>query len=352
MGVYSTNRLSSLTESAEQQVPVEEEFELTPNENLGSVMEAAIAIRENEQKMFNSLIELDFISATNEATMLEADAEAANDAQNKSKAKAIFDKIADLFDKAIQAIKTAASNLIGKIKELLDRDKKIVEAYGDIKVEDLKGFKGLSNYAFPKGELPDLKMINQADTDANKMLDVIRNAADRDTVDQYAEVADNAVKSLKEAIKRDDFFEEKVEAFIPNQQQITRMVSEVKDAKATITALKKLTTTSMSKLKATKDKAKTAIGTAKGDELEVYKAKTVYKAASAYVNGYMKMFNEYTHVTVAQIAAYRKALVACGHYAKKGSKAEDQTEEKVEESALMYALTESSDEYVYAHFAY
>lgn len=351
MGVYSTNRISSLTES--HQVPVEEEFELTPNENLGNIMEAVIAVRENEHMMFNSLLELDFVSATNEATMLEADAEAANDAQNKSKLKAMLDKIAELFDRAITAIKTAASNFIGKIKGLLDRDKKIVEAYGGIKAEDLKGFKGLSNFAFPKGELPNLDMIKQADANANKMLDVIKNASDRDTADQYSEVADEAIKSLKGSIKRDDFFEEKSEAFIPNQQQIDRMISEVKDAKETITALKKLTVDSTSKLKATKNKAKSAIAASKGDELEAYKAKAVYSAASGYVNGYMKMFSEYTHVVTAQIAAYRKALVACGHYAKKGSKAKGEaTEDKVQESALMYALTESSDEYVYAHFAY
>ena len=357
MGVYSTNRISSVAESTVT-TPVEEEFEYTPNDNLGSVIEAAIGLRENEHNMFNSLIELDFVSATNEATMLEADAEAANNAQNQSKLKAIIDKIEQLFETAIKTIQTAASNFIGKIKELLDRDKKIVEAYKNIKVEDLKGFKGISNFAFPTGKIPDLKSITNAESEMNKILDTIKNASDRDTVDQYAETAKTKASEIKDSLKREDFFEKKVESFVPTQDQLNRMIQEVTNAKDTVAEIKKLTTSTMSTLKATKSKARAAIHDSK-EELEVYKAKTVYKASSELVNGYMKMFNEVTHVFTSQIAAYRKALIICGRYAKKGSNAtSDVADDKKEndtdvtESVLLYSLAESSDDYVYGFFAY
>lgn len=344
MGVYSTNRLSSVTEGV-----VEEDFELTPNENLGNIMEAVIAVRENEHKMFDSLLELDFVSATNEATLLEADAEKANDAQNQSKLKAVIGKIEELITNAIGAIKTVASNFIGKIKEFLDRDKKLIKAYGDFSVADLKGFKGISNFAFPKHQTIKVDVANDVD---NK-LKTIGNTSDRDAISQCVEEFKKSAVDLKKAIKMEDYFEEKSDNFVPNDQQLADIISGVTSGKATIASLKKATAETMAKLKKFKSDAKSAIKSSKGDELEVYRAKSVYEVSASFVSGYMKLFNDYTHVLVKQIAAYRKAYIICGKYTKGGKSKDDaKAEEKVEESVLMYTLSESSDEYVYAHFAY
>ena len=106
MGLYSTNRVSGLTEATD--------IELVPDSSFGDIMECNIQLCEHERMMFESLIELDFVSATNEAVLTEAEAEEKNKAADGEKKVKIGEKVAQVIDNAIAAIKKAFANFIAK----------------------------------------------------------------------------------------------------------------------------------------------------------------------------------------------------------------------------------------------
>ena len=86
MGLYSNNKVAAV--AANESASVNEEMsniikeieECAYDPEFGDIMEAAIQIHENDQRMFDTLIGLDFASAVNESVMLEGDAEEANNA--------------------------------------------------------------------------------------------------------------------------------------------------------------------------------------------------------------------------------------------------------------------------------
>ena len=88
MGLYSTNRVASVyTESTDAII---RNTDWTPDFRVGSMMEACIEIHENDAKMFDSLIECDFLSSQNYNVMTEADAEEANKTGNEVKKRRLW----------------------------------------------------------------------------------------------------------------------------------------------------------------------------------------------------------------------------------------------------------------------
>ena len=92
MGLYSLNRVAGLTENAYINKSLIESMDDSNNFTETSLLEVSQIITEHENQMFNTLIELDFVSAMNEAE--EAKAEEKKDdalADEKKEAKAEAD---------------------------------------------------------------------------------------------------------------------------------------------------------------------------------------------------------------------------------------------------------------------
>ena len=364
MGLYSTNRVSSVTESSESSDALIESMDWTPDFSIGSVMEAVIQIHENDAKMFDSLIECDFISANNNSIMNEAEAEEANNSANETKANKIGDKIHAIIEAIKNFIQKAASNFIAKIVDLTKSDKKIYDTYKDVlKIENLKDFEGIKDFRFPKTMLnsDNIKSIDNVKNFSKEFVDKITRSDDiesiKDTYGKFETKCNEEVESF-EKLEEESF--EAATTWKPSETwQIKRMLESVSTASSTIKEIKQTAAKTIAALKefqASCKKAKIGIfAKKKAGDVEVYKMKTLYDIASKTTQLFSKEFGVYTRTATKQIAACRKATILCGRAAKKAVKGEDvnKTEENVnQESATMYVLGESSDAYVYECLAY
>lgn len=359
MGIFSTNRVSSVV--AESAAVVEENLEFTPDAGLGHLMEACIQLHENDARMFDTLLELDFVSATNEATLLEAEATEANNAANVSKMEQIKKKILEIIDGVVRAIKAAAGNVIAKITDLVKADSKIYDTYKDVlKMENMEGFGGIPNYAFPKDLISKKDIDTELVAKCRELANHVKSLDSKESIDAKLEEVKNLAKASQEENKKDnfrkDFFEERQEYWKPSSdQQLRKMLGATKAASEIISGIKETASKSIKEMndykKTVADELKAG---KKGTELEVYKLKTVYDLVSICSKSMTKEFSAYTNTAIAQLGAYRKAAILCGRYAAKKAKGEVPTsEEDVKtESMIMYALAESSDEFVAEYFGY
>lgn len=367
MGLYSTNRVSGLTEATD--------IELVPDSSFGDIMECNIQLCEHERMMFESLIELDFVSATNEAVLTEAEAEEKNKAADGEKKVKIGEKVAQVIDNAIAAIKKAFANFIAKFQQIsVDR---VVKKYSDALKKDgaLNGFKGIEDFAMPIGfAFSDIK-YNSKKSEVEKSTreniigdieDIMVNINDLDsckTAEEVNEAMDD-IKNILDTSKEDDtdkeddisdYFKKKEASFIPSQEDVTSSIDffqkspeKIRDAKKQVADI----TTILNKIKR-EAKRERKIG---NNELELAISKAKYDLVILLIKLINKGFKKEFEMAKKQIAAYRRLIVICGKYALKNgnSKSTDTntSEEKVNnESALDYIIGESSDQYVYNVFA-
>jgi hypothetical protein len=359
-----------------------ESMDWTPDFTVGHLMEAVIQLHENDKKMFDSLIECDFISATNDLVMEAEEAEKENKAGNDTKIKTIGQKISDVLSAISKAIQKAAANFIAKITDLVKADKKIYETYKDvITIDALKDFKGIADFSFPK-EMITSESIKSAENSSKFTAEFnskVAKAEDREVIDSAYKEFEEKVKKEEESYNKlkEESFQDKVDFWKPTEQwQIKKMLESVSSASKTIKDIKTVATASIKALKLIQSDAKKAqfsFASKKGaEEIEVYKMKKLYDVASQNAKLHSKEFNTYTNVAAKQIAACRKAVILCGRYAKKGSKAEEtatdtkgksakdddvevlhgEVVDDFKESMIMYALGESSDEYVFECLGY
>lgn len=140
MALYSMNRVSSIAAVQEAQTVMEENElnaimaeldEAVYDENALGLIEACIVIEETDHKMFNALIEKDFITVQNESVLTEAEAEEANDKADATVNVSFKDKIAKIVDSVISAIKNAFANIIKKLDGMeLDKYVGLVNSLG------------------------------------------------------------------------------------------------------------------------------------------------------------------------------------------------------------------------------
>lgn len=347
MSIYSTNRVSSLTES-------QVDFS-TPDFSVGDILESCIEIAENEHKMFNSVIECDFLEAAN---LLLEDGEAAeekNEKNQEAKTTSFKQKLEIGVQKIIEAIKKAAANIIYKLNDLFKSDKKLVEQFGkNLTSANYSNFPGIADFAFPS------KIVSLDDIKAEE--------AEKFTEDFLGKVEANPASALEELKKKseerltaldkleEDNFGEKKEKWMPNKDDLKLAVDTLTDGKANV-LIKSIKEKANNTIKTLEDVKRNSRASKKE---EVAHAK--YQGAMIACNTFSKEFKAYTNLVIKQVAACRKALILCGRYANKGasdkdgSKESDEKIEKVEgeivESAIMYALAEASDAYVYESLAF
>lgn len=360
MGLYSSNRLEGISvEETAQYIKEIEETAVDPS--FGSVMETVMMMHENDKNMFDSLIECDFISATNENVMNEADAEAANDAGNETKKNKILEKIKEIIAAAGRAMKQAAQNIISKLLDIVKADAKLVGTYEKtLTMANLDGFSGIANFRFPKAavtadSLKNVKLASEFTSDFNT---AVQKAEERDIIDNAWKTFEDKVQNAEEEIKKlgedDTYFNAKEDSWKPTSDtQIKAMLNSTKNANDTIKEIKNHAATVLAELKKIENAAKSAMKSGKkgkAGETEVYKLTKMYNAASKTVRLFSKEFSAYTNIAVRQVAAYRKATIICGRYALKKSKGEATNE--ATEAIFNAALAESSDTYVFECFAY
>lgn len=361
MGLYSTNRVSGLTEATD--------IELVPDSSFGDIMECNIQLCEHERMMFESLIELDFVSATNEAVLTEAEAEEKNKAADGEKKVKIGEKVAQVIDNAIAAIKKAFANFIAKFQQIsVDR---VVKKYSDALKKDgaLNGFKGIEDFAMPIGfAFSDIK-YNSKKSEVEKsiredIIGIINNLNNCKTTEEVNKVMDEVKNIFLDTSKEDDtdkeddisdYFKKKEASFIPSQEDVASSIDffqkspeKIRDAKKQAADI----TTILNKIKREiKRNCKTG-----NNELDLAISKAKYDLVILFIKQVNKYSKKDFEMAKKQIAAYRRLIIICGKYALKNgnSKSTDTntSEETVNsESALDYIIGESSDQYVYNVFA-
>lgn len=367
MGLYSTNRIDSFNESSVEIREIMESIEETSyNPDFGDIMEVAIQIQENDQRMFDTLIECDFISAMNEAVLLEEEAEEANKAADEKKGGSLKDKIVALCTKIANAIKQAAANIIYKIKELLKTDQKLILKYKDVlKMSNLDGFEGIKGFNFINiQEILDLA-IDFEDSDIREDIDAFNNkiasASSKEEIDKHYEEFENNIKQAEEKLSsayEKSFAKDKKDVvWKPTEDDLEAAISVLKQGDTTIALIKKESSKIILELKKMAKDAKKGIKNGK-TELETYMLNKKYIVTSKVCSTYSKTFKMITNGIINAIAAARKVVIICGKYAaKKAGKSEGASDKKTEteqtnESVLNWVLAESSDMYVYDYLGY
>lgn len=359
MGLYSVKA----TPVEESTSAVEESINFDPNAH---IMEYVLDIHENDHKIFESLIECDFVSAVNESVMTESDLSAFNEAANGSKIQMLKTKVHEVVEGIIRKIKELAQSFVSKLMGLFKTDAKIIEKYSEVlTMENLEGFKGITNFSFPKKKL-DKNVIQEAISFVDDVATITKiNTVG--TSDEISGIVEEFKNKAKEAVNFSEiskkYFDDPVESWKPAFIDLQQIVKTLKNSSDTIKDIKDASVVIVGSLKNTRDKAKANMKEVKSSDLqtdlEVKKALAIYNVASETVKVYSKSWSFFTALASKQIAACRKAMLICGNYAaKKAGKAASAEGEKVERlkdedvevlnnsAMLEWAIGESSDMYV------
>ena len=373
MGLYSTNKLNNISNVDESFDDIMRELdEAVEDTRLGDLLEFTIEMHEQDQRMFNSLLEADFISIANESYLTEDENKEVSDQGNEMKKEKITEKVMALFTKAIEAIKSAFATIMKKIESVISTDKAIIKRYGKLDKNNLAGFEGIKNFEFPVKVLKGSRYINDAD-DANKEFDKtlneIRKASDIDRVNEIFNNMKLYFEELKkvEGATNDEYFK-KFDNWIPDDKAISFLNDYANGA---LTKKKDLKEFAAKTIANYKNKGKEADKASKeannaGNEVKAIKMERISSLCSMYISFANTTFKEIVGVSVKEIKCLRSAYIICGKYAaKKASKKVDDvkpetanTEEnkeqtpKTESALLNWAIIESSNEYIDNVFAY
>lgn len=361
MGLYSQNRVASVVaESTTSNEAV--------NVNHCSLLEACISLHENDSKMFESLIELDFVSAVNESVLLEADEETAEvmkkDAEKADEAKKtnIKEKIQQILDWVAEKIKELFQNISNKLISIFNNDEALIKKYADVlKAENLKDFPGIKDFCIPRGNLVDedsIATIENVTKFAEKYIAEIEKAEGKEAVDEaFAKCKEEISKKAEEQTADiEKFMGEKKEEWKPEALDLTIMKRYLEGSKEAIKPVKEAANKTLSainelKRNALKNVAGAAIDKVKGGEVSVYKQKVIYDLASMVSKFYSKQFNQYINLKIKTLAAARKATIICGRYALKAVSGAEETV-ATGESFVDFIIGESSDSYIEECFIY
>ena len=359
MGIYSTNRVGGIT-------PFTESIDFSDPALLEgpSLMEACIQLHEMDQKMFETLIEFDFVSENNLRTMDEAEAIAMNEAADEAKTESIKDKIIKAIHTIIDGIKRTIAQVINKFKEIIKSDQRIIKKYDEkLTTENLAGFKGIKNFAMPKDYS---KESNEFERDikslGDKLKDILKKNGEENDLDEFLKQSplvlrisgDDAKEIGDKAKSLRNGFEEKVDSFVPDKKQLLTIKSKFKNTNEDINNLKKTASSTIAELnkliglvKAEKKVAKKNDPNYNGTIAKGYNI--VYKSISKALKVISKATASHINTMRYQLSAYRKAYIICGKYALKkanGKSKESEAEDNTVEEAVDFAIAESSDLFV------
>lgn len=356
MGLYSIprNESADFDHLLESYVPEET--------SLQHMMEFVVTLDENDQQLFDSLIECDFMTAANNAVMNEADAAEVNKQSNEVKKNKIMEKIKEVLGKLKDMIIKLTQNIIAKVMELVKGDEKLVKAYKNvITADNLKDWDGIVDFAFPKDNTGKLE-IEVFDKAAKHFADVCgNNSSTKSDITDAVEEFGNKKKEIVESLNKinENVFEDKVAKWKPNDNQVKMMVYQVSNASNTIKEIKTYTKSIIERIQRLEAYAKAVLKSKKDDsDFEVYVANEMSKVVSGSSTILAQVFTAYTNATKKRIAAYRKAFILCGRAAMKASNANaKQTGTAVavvghESAESQWMIGEASNDYVFECLAY
>ena len=331
MGLYSTNRVKSVTDEPVAE-NVQDEFTLEGVEpDYSNIMEMSLQIYEMDMKMFDTLIEADFIEATNNRTLGES-AEAINEENDETKKVAIGEKVKKLIEFVVDKIKKAAAAFINKLIQVFNTDKKLIEMYRPLlakaTTESFKDFGGVSGFTVPQ-KLEDGEVIK---IDPSELTDSMK------TVDVAKEVVNKKTAELESDEYISKFIKVVDGNWKPESGDISAIVHIMDSSKTLINEIKKDTSEAISSVK----------GFAKTTADNLGSASAAYEKAKLACTFTVKSWNTFRALRTKQLAAARKGMIILGRYLKKGNKAE--AEENANESVMYEVLGEASDAYIVSVF--
>ena len=333
MALYSMNRVSSIA-AVDECAAVLEENELNaimaeldecaanPVDDAMSLIEACIVIEETDHKMFNALIEKDFITIQNEAVLSEADAKEANDKADTTAKKSLGEKIKEIIATVIKAVQNAYAAALKKL-----------DALGAVKYEEYINKISNGNFTSVKitgRKIKDVKTAKTVNTSAvtaavNKANSAL-NAADNSEQIKAAKdafVEDfNKIEDTEYNKKMDECFEKEGEYSVDMNYIKLKCIPVVKDFHTAKAELKKATAEVIKSLKDAEKLANANVAGKSDAVAEIYKAKydiAVYAAKHA-----AKVYNQLIHIIVLEKNEARKAILAAVKAAG-GAKKEDKS---------------------------
>lgn len=328
MGVYSGNR-TLLGESSSM--------------NDGShIMDMVLECERNDLKMFNAVINCDFVEAFAEAGITTLTEENTGEVKTEAK-KGIGKKIKEMFAKAIEQVKRFIATFIAKIKNLFANDAKLYKKYSANFTSNGVGYK-ISNWT-PLKSASDFNIISKPVVDTyDSAVSSIEAASDSEAI---STAISDAKKKMKEfnygKTAQDAFFGSKVDGEHPlTSAEITLINDVVKNSTRTVNKIKKDGDLAIKGLKEAQTNLKFEKNQSDHDELSLAKINGKYKIANTFVSNYSKMLNAICNAYARYLAAARRAFVLAG---KKGSK-DDTASDATNESVFDYILGEASDFYV------
>lgn len=361
MGVYSGVRPNMLLEGSSV------DFENAGVCN-GSILELAVECERNDMRMFESVIELDFMEAY-QKSVLEAEmpwsqedkdfeAKKAGNTNTEAAKKSILAKIKELIDTAIKKVKEFFQNMIQKIKTIMDSDRKMVEANKKYWTPiDLKGFK-VTDYA-PIVDISEL--VNEFEGNMEDLFESMIDSVDKattkeevskdiygDLVKKYFAKGDPrsalADATFAEAVKGEAEF-----VSIDGGEQVKIVKDLLTNGSDMITMVKKDANKMIGLLNQVKRHMKTDVSVAKKEnagELELAKLNAKYKVVNkmvSFVSGYSSGLS--TAIT-KQLSSARKVFITGSRYAKKKAEGKSSVAESAEFEAFNEMLGIASDAYI------
>lgn len=394
MGLYSNTRVDSLNEYAS------EEFKRTVN--VESLIEACIEIRENDYKMFESLLNLDFaeasmlneadnsndsggfksapprtISAKEEDKKEEAKAEPAAKEEkpaekkdekvseaNKSKIKNIWDKIVKFFETVIEKIKAFFNKVATKIGEVIRRDKAITEKYKDAFTEEkIKGFPGISDFSAPAKSPEDMKswaatQTSEMDRQLTQVLNGINSATTKSAIDTKVEqfTGEEIPNVLEKEGTTNSLFTkyEGDKKFVPSVDWMKTALASIGERSKVLEAVKSNNAEFEKKLNAKKAELKSEYNKVSADknsnELALAKAAGAFKLTQSYSRKVIKVADNFVKVITKAFGAYRKAVLIVGKYCL--SEKKEKANASFEFNVMDFAIAEASDLYIAESLGY
>ena len=329
MGLYSTNRVKSVAAEPVAE-NVQDEFTLEGVEpDYSNIMEMSLQIHEMDMKMFDTLIEGDFIEATNNRTLGES-AEAINEENDEVKKESIGEKVKKLIEFVIDKIKKATAAFVNKLIQVFNTDKKLIDLYRPLLAkatpDSFKDFEGISGFAVPqKIEDGAIISVDPAEiSDSTKTIDVAKELVDKKTAELESD------EYIAKFIKVVDG------TWKPEAGDIDAIVKVMDSSKTLIDDIKKESSAAIASVKAFAKETKGDLGA----------ASAAYEKAKLACTFTTKSWNTYRALRTKQLASARKGMIILGRYLKKGNKAE----ENANESVLYDVLGEASDAYIISVF--
>ena len=342
MGVYSSYRLAT-----------KELFD-TPNYSAPSIMETVIQIHETEQKVFESLLELDMM----EIYIKEEDESEASKTATENKKKKLSEVIVNAVKKAVEAVRNAVSNFIDKLSMVLNQNKKIKDTYVPYIIKS----KHLKNYTLPadmkvKNDNVELKGRDELKSISDKYLRSIKTAK---SVEDVAKFKEECMKKIEDIVNKEKN-NTQVYTFYPagskiSSSDISNFGNRLDAAKTkAIRDIKTNGNKTISELKNQKKNFEGAMSDIQ-KEKSIVEAGTeaAFKIISATIRGYLKLQQFEIEQFRIDFKSARSTILSAYSFCHKAENKENKgnNDAKNESASLLEStvIIESSDSYIDAIF--